>query len=78
MNVSNVIRQGSILKEEKNRYNSLGLCRYCGKPAHIAIDHKNPTLLTTKKQAAGVFMSNSMALVPYKSLSVEEKETSLG
>ena len=45
---------------------------------HIAIDARNPTLLATKRQAAGAFTGNSMALVPYKPLSVEEKETSLG
>ena len=78
MDVSNVIKQGSILQEEKDRRNNLGLCRYCGEPGHIAIDHRNSALLANKKQAAGVFTDNSMALVPYKPLSVEEKETSLG
>ena len=78
MDMSNVIKQGPILQEEKDRRNSLSLCHYCGKPGHIAIDHKNPALLANKRQAAGAFTSNSMALVPYKPLSVEEKETSLG
>ena len=78
MDVSNVIKLGPILQEEKNRHNNLGLCRYYGKSGHIAIDHKNLTLLATKKQVAGAFTGNSMALVPYKPLSIEEKETSLG
>ena len=78
MDVSNVIRRGPISQEEKDRRNSLGLCRYCGEPGHIAIDHRNPALLATKRQAAGAFIGNSMALVPYKPLPVEEKETSLG
>ena len=78
MNVSNVIRQGQISQEEKDGRNNLGLCYYCGKLGHIAIDHRNLTLLATKKQAAGAFTGNLMALVPYKSLPVEEKETSLG
>ena len=58
-------------------YNNLGLCCYCGEPGHIAIDHINPALLATKRQAAGAFTDNSMALVPYKPPSIEEKETSL-
>ncbi len=78
MDMSNVIRQGPIWQEEKNRHNNLGLCRYCGEPGHIAIDNKNPALLATKKLAAGIFTGNLRALVPYKSLSVEETETSLG
>ena len=49
MDVFNVIRQEPILQEEKDGYNNLGLCRYCGKSGYIAIDHKNPTLLATKK-----------------------------
>ena len=77
MDISNVIRQRPILQEEKNRCNSLGLCRYCGKSGHIAMDHKNPTLLANKKQVADVFTGNLMALIPYKLLSMEEKETSL-
>ena len=78
MNVSNVIKQGLILQKKKDGLNSLGLCRYCDKPGHIAIDHRNPALLATKRQAAGVFTGNLIALVPYKPLPVEEKETSLG
>ena len=49
MDVSNVIRQGLILQEEKDRRNNLGLCRYCGEPGDIVIDHRNPALLATKK-----------------------------
>ena len=66
------------MQEKKDRRNNLGLCRYCGEPGHITIDHRNSALLATKRQAAGAFMGNSMALVPYKPLPVEEKETSLG
>ena len=78
MDMFNVIRQGPILQKKKDKYNSLGLCRYCGKPRYIAIDHKNPALLATKRQVADVFMGNLMALVLYKPLLVEEKETFLG
>ena len=78
MDMSNVIRQGPISQEEKDRYNNLGLCHYYGKPGHIAIDHRKPALLATKKQTAGAFTGNSIVLVPYKPLLVEEKETSLG
>ena len=77
MNMSNMIKQRLILKEEKDRRNSLGLFRYYGEPAHIVIDYKNPALLATKRQVAGALMGNLMALVLYKPLSVEEKETSL-
>ena len=78
MDMSNMIRRGPISQEEKNRRNSLGLCCYCGEPGHIAIDHKNFTLLATKKQAAGAFTGNSIALIPYKPLPIEEKKMSLG
>ena len=78
MDMSNVIRQRPISQEEKDRCNNLGLCRYCDEPGHIAIDHRNPALLATKRQAAGAFTGNSMALVPYKPLPVEEKKMSLG
>lgn len=78
MNMFNVIRRGPILQEEKDRCNSLGICHYCDESRHIAIDHRNPALLATKRQVAGVLTGNLMALVPYKSLSVEKKETSLG
>ena len=78
MNMSNLIRQGPILQEEKNRRNNLGLCHYCGEPGHIAIDHRNLALLATNKQASGAFTGNLMTLVPYKPLPMEEKETSLG
>ena len=66
IDVSNVIRQGPISQEEKDRCNSLGLCRYYGKSGHIAIDHRNSALLATKRQAASAFTDNSMALVLYK------------
>ena len=77
-NMSNRIRQGLISQEEKDRRNNLGFCRYCDKPGYIAIDHKNPALLATNRQAAGAFTDNLMALIPYKPLPVEEKETFLG
>ncbi len=78
IDVSNVIKRRPISQEEKDRRNSLGLCRYCDKSRHIAIYYRNPALLATKRQAASFVTGNSMALVPYKSLPVEEKETSLG
>ena len=78
MDVFNVIRRGPISHEEKDRRNKLGLCRYCGESGHIVIDHRNPALLATRRQVAGAFTGNSMVLVPYKPLPVEEKETSLG
>ena len=78
MDVSNEIRRGLIWQEEKNRRNNLGPCRYCGKSGYIAIDHRNSALLATKRQAASAFTGNSMALIPYKPLPVEKKETSLG
>ena len=78
IDVSNVIKQRPILQKEKDRCNNLGLYHYYGEPGHIAIDHRNPALLNTKKKAAGAFMGNSMALIPYKPLPMEEKEMSLG
>ena len=78
IDVFNVIRRGPILQEEKDKRNKLGLCRYCGEPRYIAIDHRNPTLLATKRQVADAFTGNSIALIPYKPLSVEERETFLG
>ena len=78
MDVSNVIRRGPILQKEKDRRNSLSLCHYRSEPGYITIDHKNPALLATKKQAASTLTGNSMTLVPYKPLFMEEKEISLG
>ena len=75
MDVSTAVRRGPISQEEKDRRNRLGLCRYCGEPGHIAIDHKNPTLLASKRQAAGV-TNHSMALVPYTPPPTTEKESS--
>ena len=74
----NVIKQRPISQEEKDKCNSLDLCCYYAKPEHIAIDYRNPVLLATKKLAANALTDNSMALVLYKPLPVEEKETSLG
>ena len=76
MDVSTTVRRGPISQEEKDRRNRLGLCRYCGEAGHIAIDHKNPALLASKRQAAGI-TNHSMALVPYNPPPVEEKESSL-
>ena len=75
--MSNMIRRGPILHEEKNRCNSLGLCHYCVELGYIAIDHRNSALLATKKQAADIFTGNLMAWVPYKPFLVEEKKTFL-
>ena len=78
INVFIMIRRGAILQKEKDRQNNLDLYCYCGKSRYIAIDHRNSSLSVTKKQAADTLTSNLMALVPYKPLSVEEKETFLG
>ena len=78
INMCNVIKQEPISQEEKDRRNSLGLYHYCSEPGHIALDYRNPALLGTKRQAAGAFTGNSITLVPYKPLPVEEKEMSLG
>ena len=53
MDVSSV-RQSPLTAEEKERRNKLGLCRYCGQPGHIAMDHKDPSTLQTKRRAAGI------------------------
>lgn len=74
IDMSNMIKQRPLLQEEKDRYNSLSLCRYNCKLKYIAIDHKNSALLTTKKQAADTFTSNLMALIPYKPFFIKEKE----
>ena len=78
IDLSNMIKQGLILQEKKDRHNSLGFCHYCGKPQYIAMDHRNSTLLVTRKQATSTFTGNLMALVSYKLLFIKEKETSLG
>ena len=78
MDISNIIKQKPILQKEKDRCNRLGLCRYGGEPGHIVIDHRNSAFLATKKQATSALTGNSMALIPYKPLPVEEKEISLG
>ena len=44
-----VIRQEPILQKEKDRRNSLALCRYCSESRHIAIDYRNPALGLTKR-----------------------------
>lgn len=49
MIVSITSRQGPISRKEKNRRNCLGLCRYCDKPGHITIDHKDLLLFVSKR-----------------------------
>lgn len=78
IDVSNMIRREPILQEEKNRCNSLSLCCYYGEPGHIVINHQNHVLLATKRQVVSILMKNLIALVPYKSLPMEKKKTSLG
>ena len=78
MDVFSVIRQRPISQKKKDRYISLGLCHYCGESGYIAIDHRNPALLATKKEAADALTGDSVVLVSYKPLPVEEKKTSLG
>ena len=78
MDVSNMIKRGLILQEEKDKRNTPGLCCYYGKPGHIAIDHRNPALLTNKRQAIGALTGNLISLVLYKPLPVEKKEIFLG
>lgn len=73
IDVSNIIKQGPILQEEKDKYNSLSLCCYCNKPEYIAINHRNSILLAIKKQAAATFIDNLIALVPYKPFFIKEK-----
>ena len=76
MDVSTIGKRGPISQEEKDRRNRLGLCRYCGEAGHIAIDHRNPELLASKRRAAGI-TNHSMALVPYTPPPAEEKGSSL-
>ena len=62
------VRRGPLTTEEKKQRNKLGLCRYCGQPGHIAIDHKDPNTLLAKRRAAGIhemtmaLSSNTIAL----------------
>ena len=78
MNVTIMIRQRLILQKEKNRRNKINLYYYYNKLEFIAIDHRNPTLLATQRQVAGVFIGNLITLVLYKPLFVKEKNVSLG
>ena len=61
------VRQDPLTTEEKERWNKLGLCRYCGQPGHIAIDHKDLNTLQAKRCAAGIhemtmaLLSNTIA-----------------
>lgn len=73
MDVSTAVRRRPISQDEKNHRNCLGLYRYYGKPGYIAIDHKNPATLSTKRQAAGI-TNHLIALVPYVP-PTEEKES---
>lgn len=75
--MSSANKRGPLSQEEKDRRNNLGLCRYCGEAGHIAIDHKNPAVLASKRQAASTVTTNSMALVPYDpSVSASESKDS--
>lgn len=77
MNMSDVISYGPILQKEKDRCNNVSLCHYCRELRHIAIDNRNSALLASKKQAASALMGNLIALIPYTTLFIKEKETSL-
>ena len=65
--VSSAERQGLLTIEEKERRNKLGLCRYCGQPGHISVDHNNVNTLQAKRRAAGIhemtmaLLSNTIA-----------------
>ena len=48
------VRRGPLTTEEKEQRNKLGLCRYCGQPGHIAMDHKDLNILLAKRRAAGI------------------------
>lgn len=73
IDVSTAVRRRPISQDKKNHRNHLGLYHYYGKPGHIAIDHKNPATLSTKRQAAGI-TNYLIALVPYVP-PTEEKES---
>ena len=47
-------KQGLLTAEKKERRNKLGLCRYCGQPGHIAIDHQDASTLQAKHCAASI------------------------
>lgn len=72
IDVLTAIYKEPISQEEKKCHNRLGLCYYWSEPGHIAIYHKNPATLATKKQATGI-TNHLMALVLYVSL-IEEKK----
>ena len=52
--VSSAGKQGPLTTEKNEQKNKLDLCRYCGQPGHIAIDHKNSNTLLAKHCAAGI------------------------
>ena len=70
------VRRGPRTIEEKERHNKLGLCRYCGQPGHIAIDHKDPNTLLAKRRAAGIH-EMTMALSSNNTPSLSENTQSL-
>ena len=66
MDVSSV-KRGPLTAEKKERRNKLGLCRYCGQPGHIAMDHRDLNTLLAKRRAAGIH-EMTMALSSNKTL----------
>lgn len=73
--VLTAVNRRSNFQEKKDHCNYLGLYYYCGKPGHIAFDHKNLEKSDTKKEADGI-TNHSITLVPNFSL-IEEKELCL-
>ena len=54
MDVSLASKRRPLSAEKKEQKNKLGLCRYCGQPSHIAMDHRDPNTLQAKHRAAGI------------------------
>ena len=71
MDVSSV-RRGLLSAEEKERWNKLGLCRYCGQPSHIARDHKDSNTLLAKRHAAGI---HEMTIAPSNTMTLSSNAT---
>ena len=72
MDVSSV-RRGPLTTEEKERWNKLGLCRYCGQPGHIARDHNDSNTLLAKRCAAGIY---EMTMTPSNTIALSENTPS--
>ena len=66
MDLSSAGKQRSLMTEEKERQNKLGLCRYCGQPGHIAHNHSDSATLLAKRQAAGIY---EITMAPLATLS---------